>query len=56
MLKEIPMLAPNIQYNLDVRVESLSLKNETIDFEFFYGNNCFKTTVHIPNCEEFADQ
>jgi hypothetical protein len=27
MLKELPMLSPNIPYNLDIRVESKSLKN-----------------------------
>lgn len=27
MLREIPMLSPNIPYNFDLRVESLSLKN-----------------------------
>jgi hypothetical protein len=27
MLKELPMISPNIPYNLDIRVESKSLKN-----------------------------
>lgn len=45
------MLSPKIEYNFDIRVESISLKNETLDFELFYGNNFVKTTVHLPNCE-----
>jgi hypothetical protein len=44
------MLSPKQTYNLDIRIQSVSLKNEAIDFEFFYGNNCFKTTVYVPNC------
>ena len=51
MVRIIDMLAPNITYNIDIRVKSLSLKNETIDFEMVYGATSYRTTVHLPNCE-----
>lgn len=53
--RRISMLAPFTPTPLELQVESLSLRNESLTVEVVHGTSVVTTTVFLPNCEEFGN-
>lgn len=51
----ISMIAPFTPTPIEIQVESVSLKNESVVVEIVEGSTVVSTIVYIPNCEEFAN-
>lgn len=52
----LSMLPPFTPTSLELKVRSISLKNESIVVHIVHATVSATTTIFLPNCEEFSNE